>query len=67
MAADKGAVYKESTAYFAAHEHCNCTAQPVFKGGEVGQEASAIQYISAKRRRSPAEQARLREYLATYY
>lgn len=30
MLASRGGVYKDSTADFAAHDHCGCTAQPVF-------------------------------------
>jgi hypothetical protein len=30
MLLGRGAVYTEATADFAAHDHCNCTAQPVF-------------------------------------
>lgn len=67
MLADKGAVFKESTAHFAAHDDCLCTAAPVFRGGEIGPEASVMQYMASKRRRSPSEKARLRDYLATYY
>ncbi len=67
MAAAKGAVYKESTASFAAHDNCKCTCSPVFRGGAVGPEASVEQYIAAKRRRTPAEKARLRDYIATYF
>lgn len=66
MAADKGAVYKRDTADFAAHPNCDCTAVQVFRGGQYGPEASALQYIGAKRRRTPAEKARLREFLADY-
>jgi hypothetical protein len=28
----RGAVYSESTADFASHDHCNCAAVPAFKG-----------------------------------
>lgn len=65
MAADKGAIYKESTALFAAHDDCSCTAAPVFRG-QVGKEASVIQYVASKRRRTAAEKARLREWVAFY-
>jgi hypothetical protein len=66
MLAAKGAVYKKATAYFAAHGSCTCTCAPVFRGGEVGPEASAIQYIASKRRRTEAEKARVREWVAYY-
>ena len=67
MLADRGAVYKESTARFAAHPACDCSAEPVFEGQTVGPEASAMQYMASKRSRTPAQQAALRSYLDTFY
>ena len=66
MLADRGAVYQESTAQFATHPGCGCTAQPVFKT-HVGEEANTMQYVASRKNRTPAQQARLREYLDTYY
>lgn len=63
MLADRGAVYREATVRFAAHDDCMCTAAPVFRGGEVGPEASTVQYMASKRRRSPRERAFVRDYL----
>ena len=48
MLADRGAVYKDETARFASHTNCHCTAAPVFKSGDVGEEASALQYVASK-------------------
>lgn len=31
MLASRGAVYKESTVRFRAHDHCGCTSEPVFR------------------------------------
>jgi hypothetical protein len=67
MLAGRGAVYKESTARFAAHRNCHCVAQPVFDTGEVGEEASAMQYMASKRSHTPAQRASLRDFLSTYY
>lgn len=67
MVAAKGAVYRDDTAYFAAHDNCGCTAAPVFRGGESGPEANVMQYIASGRRRTPAEKAKLRDYVATYF
>lgn len=68
MLADKGAVYRtEETARFAAHTTCHCIAKPKFRNGEFGPEADAMQYLASKKRRSPAEKARLREYLKANY
>ncbi|MGW9268335.1 VG15 protein [Microbacterium sp. NPDC055599] len=67
MLADRGAVYREATVRFAAHDDCMCTAAPVFRGGEVGPEASSVQYMASKRRRSPRERVFLRDYLEGNY
>ena len=61
--AAKGAVYKRDSALFAAHTTCKCSAAPVFKGGEQGPEATVEQYIASKRRRTPEQQAALRNWL----
>lgn len=63
--AGRGAVYRSDTsARFAAHPNCGCSAVPVFRGQQVGPEASALQYVASRRRRTPAQRARLREALA---
>jgi len=66
MLAGRGAVYKEDTAHFASHTNCHCTAQPVFQGHR-GVEADVVQYAASKRRgsRTPADKARVREFLAS--
>jgi len=64
MLAARGAVYREETATFASHDSCMCTAAPVFKGGTIGPEADAVQYMASKRRRTAKEKAFLRDYLA---
>jgi hypothetical protein len=67
MLADRGAVYKETTATFAAHGNCDCTAQPVFLGGAVGPEANAMQYLASSGGKSARQKAVLRQYLAANY
>lgn len=67
MLADKGAVYSDATARFAAHGSCKCTAQPVFSTDDFGEEASALQYMASKRTRTAEEKAKLREYLDAKY
>jgi len=67
MLADRGAVYREESARFASHAHCHCTAAPVFKGGDVGDEASVVQYVASKRRPSARDRERVRKYLAENY
>ena len=66
MLADKGAVYSKETVYFASHDSCDCSSQPVFRGGDVGEEASVIQYMASKRRRTEAEKAEIRYWVAYY-
>lgn len=67
MLGDRGAVYKEATARFAAHPHCDCGAEPVFDGQAVGPEASVMQYIASRKNRTPQQKAALREYLNNFY
>lgn len=67
LLSDRGAVYSDATARFAAHGHCHCTAQPVFSSQDYGEEASVMQYVASSRKRTPAQQAALREYLNTNY
>lgn len=67
MLADRGAIYRESTARFAAHRNCHCIAEPVFKGGDTGPTASVEQYRASKRRRTDADRAALRKYLRENY
>lgn len=35
MLAGRGAVYRESTANFRSHDHCSCTAEPVYEGADL--------------------------------
>jgi len=67
MLADRGAVYRQSTASFAAHPNCHCTAQPVFVNNDPGTEVGAIQYVASRRSKTPAQRAAVREYLDTHY
>lgn len=77
MLADKGAVYTEKTARFAAHGavmpggrkggNCMCIAGPAFGGREAWEEATPMQYLASRRNRSAAEKARLREYLNQHF
>jgi hypothetical protein len=67
MLAAKGAVYSDTTARFATHTNCKCSAQPVFSSSDYGEEASVMQYMASRKKRTPEQQARLREYLNTNY
>lgn len=66
LLADRGAVYTEATVRFAAHPNCRCVAEPVFQGEPVGERASALQYVASKRRRTEAEKAEIRRWVAFY-
>lgn len=66
LLASKGAIFKKATADFAAHDHCGCTAAPVFRGGEQGPEASVLQYVGSRRKRTPAEKQALRDAIAHF-
>lgn len=73
MLAAKGAVYTEATARFAAHGattngkatggNCMCIAGPEFGGEDVWAEATPMQYVASKRKRTDKERAALRAYL----
>lgn len=60
MLAGRGEVYTADSVRFASHDHCRCTAAPAWGGPEVG----VHQYTASKRRVTPAERERLRDYLA---
>jgi len=67
MLADRGAVFIDTTARFAAHPGCKCTAQPVFSSEDYGEEASVMQYLASRRKRTSEQQEALREYLRINY
>lgn len=67
MLADRGAVFRETTANFAAHTDCHCAARPEFRNGQHGPEATVEQYLASTKRRSESERARLRAYLNKNY
>jgi len=64
----RGAVYKESTARFAAHDDCHCVALPSWDANAP--EVEAMAYVASQRtsRMSPAQREahnkRVREWLA---
>jgi hypothetical protein len=67
MLAERGAVYREDTARFASHPNCHCGAEPVFRSNDTGETASVLQYVASKRTRTPAQSAKLRDYLNRHY
>lgn len=61
MLAARGAVYTESTARFAAHGGCSCTAGPSWDPDAP--RADAMQYVASAPQRTPEQRAALRDYL----
>ena len=55
----RGAVYRESTARFASHDHCRCAAVPAFGGRPRPVEP----YTPSERTITDADRTRLRRYL----
>lgn len=66
MLAARGAVYRQSTAWFAAHPDCSCTCEPVFRENDTGEQLSVGQFIGSKRSPTPAQKARLKELIAEF-
>jgi len=67
MLADRGAIFRAETVRFAAHPNCHCTAQPVFKTNDTGDEADVLQYIASRRSRTPAQRGMLRDHLNSFF
>lgn len=73
MLAAKGAVYTERSARFAAHGavmaggrkggNCMCIAGPAFGGKEIWAEATPMQYLASRKKRTAKQKAALRDYL----
>lgn len=73
MLAAKNAVFTEKTARFAAHGavmkggrkggDCQCIAGPEFGGTGTWAEATPMQYLASRRRRTAKQRAELRDYL----
>lgn len=60
MLASRGTVYSESSADFASHDRCGCTAVIAWSGREVPVKP----YTPSKRSISDADRARAREWIA---
>ena len=56
----RGAVYTESSARFASHDHCQCSAAPAWGG----QPEPVNPYTSTDRHISDADRARVRAWMA---
>lgn len=65
MLIGRGAVYKESTARFASHQHCNCMAAPAFDGGRaIGVMPYSQSTATRTERQRKAAARRVREFIA---
>lgn len=62
MLIGRGAVYTERTADFASHDHCHCAAVPAWNG----QPRPVRPYAPSTRNTTPADRARVREYIRTH-
>lgn len=62
MVASRGVVYRESSARFASHDHCFCTAVPAGGGFPVPVKP----YTPSARNITDADRGRVREYLRTH-
>lgn len=62
MLIGRGSVYSEASADFASHDHCRCSATPVFRG----QSRPVKPYTPSLRGSTEADRARVREYLASH-
>lgn len=73
MLAAKGAVYTERSARFAAHGavmaggrkggNCMCIAGPAFGGKDSWSDATPMQYMASRKKRTAKQKAALRDYL----
>lgn len=62
MLIGRGAVYREATAAFAAHDHCDCAAVPAF----AARPRPVKPYSPSLRDSTPADRERVREYIRTH-
>lgn len=65
MLAANGAVYTKSSVRFAAHTNCSCVVGPSYDANAP--QADVIQYVASRRTRTPAQRARVRDYLNQNY
>lgn len=59
MLASRGAVYRESTVNFGAHDNCGCSGVPSFGDDRI----AAREFAPSTRNISPADQQRAREWM----
>lgn len=62
MLEGRGAVYSESSADFASHDHCGCSAEPAFEGEPIPVQP----YTPSERRVSDVDRARTRAWIKAH-
>lgn len=62
MLAGRGAVYSESSADFASHDKCGCSATPAWSG----QQRPVKPFTPSSRNITDADRARVRDWLASH-
>lgn len=63
MLVDRGAVYSKDTARFAAHDWCDCMAEPAF---DSGRPVSEVAQRASKRQQDADDRAYVRAWLAEH-
>lgn len=63
MLIGRGNVYAADTARFAAHDRCDCIAEPAWGGGEP---ATVDQYMASKRNPTKADRQRVKDALVAF-
>lgn len=63
MLAGRGAVYRERTVRFKAHDHCQCSAAPSWDWDAA--EPIDVAYRASKKTITDADRARVRDYLSS--
>lgn len=66
MLADRGGVYTGSTVRFASHDHCGCSAAPVFDTDRDIRPVSVHAYEASQRKLSDSQRAAMRSTLREY-
>lgn len=59
MLSGRGAVYREATVNFGAHDHCGCSGVPSFGDDRL----AAREFVPSTRNISPADRQRAREWM----
>lgn len=66
MLVDRGNVYSADTARFAAHDDCDCTAEPAFGAPSDFTPVGPVPFMASKRNPTRADRQRVKDYLRMY-